>query len=742
MNTSAVWYWGRRRTGVFTAVLTLIAFAVLAPATSGAVIPWPGEPWGSSIDLTPLNPTGWASNLSGAYWNPVTRRLWICLNGPAKFWSLREDGLGGFLLEREYNGTGDLEGITQISTAPGRVFLLDESARTIRAYMVSDGADAGTWFLDAIPNWGNSGPEGLAFVPDAWLAANNFVDGSGNPYPQSVHGANGYGGIMFVAVQTSGWVYALDLKTDGTYTFVGRYLTSRMESCEMTFDASIGRMYILHNIDGNLIEITDLTSVAAGSDRRFNTYAEVQVPSGSNIEGFALTPALSAPSTVGDNWCFFTDDSNANGALRRFKQLHSKLDKQAGDGQTAEANSAVAIPPSVLATDPFTNPLPDYSIMFTVVSGGGSVSGGNAATNSNGIASAGSWQLGSIPGANTCTASGMGLNGSPQTFTATATAAADLTPPVADITLADPTPTGLAVVHFNVAFDENVGTSFDAADVTVVGTLGGVALVEGADSTFTVTVTLLDPDAEGTVGISIGTEVMDLAGNAYGGGFSPLYTIVNWPGFTAEPQDARRYVGDDHTFAVAIGAGSQTPSYQWKWDDGTKGVQNGPQTPSWLLSPVTIGARGEYWCEVTYGGDAFPTRHATLNVEDHLDITMPPVSGSVLEGGSYTFTVETNGGYAPLTYRWEKDAAEILGATGASYTRSSLLPKDSGTYTVEVFDDNGDYQKASVQLTVMAGLPVAGVTALAGLAAAMALAGAYASRKKGALYRGLEARRK
>jgi hypothetical protein len=384
--------------------------------------PWPGETWNASVDLTFLNPAGWASNLSGAYWNAATRRLWVCLNGPAKFWSLQENGGGGFQIEREYDGTGDLEGITQIDSAQDLVFVIDEQARILRAYRISDGVQFQTWSLADIPNWGNSGPEGIAAVPNAWLARNGFVDGNGNPYPQSIHGAGGFGALLFVAVQTNGWIYAFDLKNDGTLTFVGRYLTSRMESCELSFDASTGRLYILHNIDGNWLEVTDLTSVVSGSDRKLGAIAEFQAPSGSNVEGFALTPAVSLTGTAGDSWCFFTDDSNAAGALRWFRQFPSTLTKQAGNNQTAHVGQAVAIPPEVLARDAFGNPMPDLNIAFSVLSGGGLVTGGEAVAGQDGTATPDAWVLGPDPGANTLSASATGLSGSPQIFAATATA--------------------------------------------------------------------------------------------------------------------------------------------------------------------------------------------------------------------------------------------------------------------------------------------------------------------------------
>lgn len=407
--------------GVRTLALAFSAVCAIFPLHALAAQAWPGEQWSDAIDMTSLNPSGWASNLSGACWDSVSRRLWVCTNGPAKFWVLAENGADSFVIEREYNGTGDMEAITLVDTAPGQVFTLDEQGRTLRAYSATDGSLAYSWFFGAIPNWGNSGPEGLAFVPDAWLARSGFADGNGNPYPASVHGADGFGGIMLVAVQTSGWVYAFDLRNDGTYSTVGRYLTSRTESCELAFEASVGRLYILHNIDGNFVEITDLTSSPRDAARAFNTVSEFQVPSGSNIEGFAVTPALTPAHTVGDGWCFFTDDSNANGALRWFQQLPSRLSKEEGDLQQAVTGTPVAIPPSVRAEDAFANPLPEFPITFDVMSGGGTAIGTETLTDEAGAACVGSWTLGIEPGENTLSATGDGLVGSPQLFSAEAT---------------------------------------------------------------------------------------------------------------------------------------------------------------------------------------------------------------------------------------------------------------------------------------------------------------------------------
>ena len=93
-----------------------------------------------------------------------------------------------------------------------------------------------------------------------------------------------------------------------------------------------------------------------------------------------------------------------------------------GDAQVAPQRSAVFLPPSVLATDHFGNPVPGVSVAFEVVSGGGTVEGAQATTDADGVAAVKVWTLGSSPGPNTLRATSGTLTGSPLTFTATAVA--------------------------------------------------------------------------------------------------------------------------------------------------------------------------------------------------------------------------------------------------------------------------------------------------------------------------------
>jgi Tol biopolymer transport system component len=94
----------------------------------------------------------------------------------------------------------------------------------------------------------------------------------------------------------------------------------------------------------------------------------------------------------------------------------------AGNAQTAVAGSDVTTAPSVKVTDANGNTVAGATVTFSVASGGGSVTGATATSNASGIATVGSWKLGTAAGTNTLTASSGTLPA--VTFTATGIAGA------------------------------------------------------------------------------------------------------------------------------------------------------------------------------------------------------------------------------------------------------------------------------------------------------------------------------
>jgi hypothetical protein len=79
--------------------------------------------------------------------------------------------------------------------------------------------------------------------------------------------------------------------------------------------------------------------------------------------------------------------------------------------QTGLTGQAVSTKPSVKVTDATGDPVSGVSVTFTVTGGGGSLTGATQTTNLSGVATVGSWTLGSTPGANTVTATAAGVPG-------------------------------------------------------------------------------------------------------------------------------------------------------------------------------------------------------------------------------------------------------------------------------------------------------------------------------------------
>ena len=96
----------------------------------------------------------------------------------------------------------------------------------------------------------------------------------------------------------------------------------------------------------------------------------------------------------------------------------SKIVVNAGDNQSVAAGAAVPTPPSVKVTDAGDNPIANVAVTFTVVSGGGSITGASTTTNASGIATVGSWTLGANAGPNTLRAASPAISGASVTFQA------------------------------------------------------------------------------------------------------------------------------------------------------------------------------------------------------------------------------------------------------------------------------------------------------------------------------------
>jgi glucose/arabinose dehydrogenase len=82
-------------------------------------------------------------------------------------------------------------------------------------------------------------------------------------------------------------------------------------------------------------------------------------------------------------------------------------------------------------------------------------------------------------------------------------------------------------------------------------------------------------------------------------------------------------------------------------------------------------------------------------------ITQQPANRTVAPGATATFTV-TATGTAPLSYQWQRNGANISGATAASYTTPpAVLADNNSTYRCRVTNSSGSTTSGAATLTVL-----------------------------------------
>ena len=275
--------------------------------------------------------------------------------------------------------------------------------------------------------------------------------------------------------------------------------------------------------------------------------------------------------------------------------------KETGDAQSAGVGGAVQVAPSVRIVDAGGNRVAGVTVVFTVGTGGGTVTNGTAITNANGIATVGSWTLGTAAGANTLLANVQAgsVAGNPLSFTATATAgvASTLAKQAGDVQSAGVT-TAVAV-RPAVRVVDQFGNSVSGATVTFTvasggGTITGGTAITGADGIATVgswtlgntsgtqTLTAATAGVANPVTFSViataaaARTVVRTAGDAQNvivGGVAPIRPAVK-----VTDQFGNAVSGVSVTFAVTTGTGSVTGGTVNTGADGVATVG------SWIVS--------------------------------------------------------------------------------------------------------------------------------------------------------------
>ena len=185
-------------------------------------------------------------------------------------------------------------------------------------------------------------------------------------------------------------------------------------------------------------------------------------------------------------------------------------------------------------------------------------------------------------------------------------------------------------------------------------------------------------------------------------------TVPVAPSITTQPANQTVTVGQAASFAVAA-TGAAPLSYQWNRNGA---AISGATSSTYSTAATTSSDNGaQFTAVVSNTSGSMTSNPATLTVSTvpvAPSITTQPANQTVAVGQTATFTVVA-AGTAPLSYQWQKNGANIAGASSASYTTPAATTSGSGsTFDVVVSNTAGTVTSAAATLTV-SGTPTPGI---------------------------------
>lgn len=179
-------------------------------------------------------------------------------------------------------------------------------------------------------------------------------------------------------------------------------------------------------------------------------------------------------------------------------------------------------------------------------------------------------------------------------------------------------------------------------------------------------------------------------------------TPASAPAISASPVSQTVTAGQTASFNVSA-TGTAPLSYQWR-KNGTNIV--GVNAANYTTPAETVtdsGAKFDVVISNSVGSATSSAATLTVTAAPTVPtITTQPANQTVTAGQTASFSVVATG-TAPLSYQWQKNSANISGATSASYTTPATTTADSGaTFRVMVNNSAGNVTSNTATLIVNA----------------------------------------
>jgi hypothetical protein len=166
-----------------------------------------------------------------------------------------------------------------------------------------------------------------------------------------------------------------------------------------------------------------------------------------------------------------------------------------------------------------------------------------------------------------------------------------------------------------------------------------------------------------------------------------LTVTLNAPVITQQPQSVTIASGETATLSVQ----ARGTALVYQWFSGTAAIQGATD------SSYRTGAAGSYRVEVRNAGGSVTSEAATVTVLTKPAITRQPVSVTVPQGNSGTFSVEATGG--SLAYQWYTTVPGAADRAIEGETRASFSTTAAGTYYVIVSNRAGEARSNNATLS-------------------------------------------
>ncbi len=178
-----------------------------------------------------------------------------------------------------------------------------------------------------------------------------------------------------------------------------------------------------------------------------------------------------------------------------------------------------------------------------------------------------------------------------------------------------------------------------------------------------------------------------------------LLTVNVPPTIIIQPLSVGAILGSNATFTV-VAVGDPTLLYQWRFNGGAIA---GATSATLILTNVQAGQVGTYSVVVSNPFGTATSSNATLTVHFPPAIanngTDQPQPQDVIQGSNATFRVTATGD-APLTYQWQYNGTNLVGATNNPLMLAAVVTNQAGNYSVVVSNPYGSLTSSNALLTV------------------------------------------